>query len=209
MSTPPVQLARPLGPDRHVLSNLRLVLSCCASVDRPRRAPRAARGRAGCCAARRGDADRAADRRDRRSQPAPRGPRRRRGRPARDALQRDARSARALPAALDESVRAQRQLVADASHELRTPVTSLRTNVEVLLAGGELDDEDRRAAADRRRRAVRGAERAGLRSDRAGPRRPPAPTRPRMSGLTARRGVRRPRAAQRPGCHVRRASRAR
>jgi two-component system, OmpR family, sensor histidine kinase MprB len=46
--------------------------------------------------------------------------------------------------ALDESVRAQRQLVADASHELRTPVTSLRTNVEVLLEGGELDPEDRR-----------------------------------------------------------------
>src|SRR6202042_524823 len=46
--------------------------------------------------------------------------------------------------ALDESVRAQRQLVADASHELRTPVTSLRTNIEVLLAGAELDDEDRR-----------------------------------------------------------------
>jgi two-component system sensor histidine kinase MprB len=47
-------------------------------------------------------------------------------------------------AALDESVRAQRQLVADASHELRTPVTSLRTNIEVLLEGGELDPEDRR-----------------------------------------------------------------
>jgi two-component system sensor histidine kinase MprB len=47
-------------------------------------------------------------------------------------------------AELDESVRAQRQLVADASHELRTPVTSLRTNIEVLLAGGELDPEDRR-----------------------------------------------------------------
>jgi two-component system sensor histidine kinase MprB len=47
-------------------------------------------------------------------------------------------------AELDESVRAQRQLVADASHELRTPVTSLRTNIEVLLAGGELDEEDRR-----------------------------------------------------------------
>ncbi|MDQ3677160.1 MAG: HAMP domain-containing histidine kinase [Actinomycetota bacterium] len=46
--------------------------------------------------------------------------------------------------ALDDSVSAQRQLVADASHELRTPVTSLRTNVEVLLAGGELPGEDRR-----------------------------------------------------------------
>jgi two-component system sensor histidine kinase MprB len=46
--------------------------------------------------------------------------------------------------ALDDSVRAQRQLVADASHELRTPVTSLRTNIEVLLEGGELDPEDRR-----------------------------------------------------------------
>jgi two-component system sensor histidine kinase MprB len=46
--------------------------------------------------------------------------------------------------ALDDSVRAQRQLVADASHELRTPVTSLRTNIEVLLAGAELDPEDRR-----------------------------------------------------------------
>jgi two-component system sensor histidine kinase MprB len=47
--------------------------------------------------------------------------------------------------ALDESVRAQRQLVADASHELRTPITSLRTNIEVLLEqGDELSDEDRR-----------------------------------------------------------------
>jgi two-component system, OmpR family, sensor histidine kinase MprB len=47
--------------------------------------------------------------------------------------------------ALDESVRAQRQLVADASHELRTPITSLRTNIEVLLEqGDELSDDDRR-----------------------------------------------------------------
>jgi two-component system sensor histidine kinase MprB len=46
--------------------------------------------------------------------------------------------------ALDDSVHAQRQLVADASHELRTPVTALRTNIEVLLAGDALPDEDRR-----------------------------------------------------------------
>jgi two-component system sensor histidine kinase MprB len=46
--------------------------------------------------------------------------------------------------ALDDSVHAQRQLVADASHELRTPVTALRTNIEVLLAGGELPADDRR-----------------------------------------------------------------
>ena len=47
-------------------------------------------------------------------------------------------------AQLDASVTAQRKLVADASHELRTPVTSLRTNIEVLLSGAELDEEDRR-----------------------------------------------------------------
>ena len=46
--------------------------------------------------------------------------------------------------ALDDSVHSQRQLVADASHELRTPVTSLRTNIEVLLAErGELAADDR------------------------------------------------------------------
>ncbi|HTD09932.1 MAG TPA: HAMP domain-containing sensor histidine kinase [Solirubrobacteraceae bacterium] len=45
--------------------------------------------------------------------------------------------------ALDASVHAQRQLVADASHELRTPVTSLRTNIEILQQQGqEMSPED-------------------------------------------------------------------
>ena len=45
---------------------------------------------------------------------------------------------------LEGSVEAQRRLVADASHELRTPVTSLRTNIEVLLAGEDLPEGARR-----------------------------------------------------------------
>jgi two-component system sensor histidine kinase MprB len=45
---------------------------------------------------------------------------------------------------LDASARAQRQLVADASHELRTPVTSLRTNIELLLEHPDLSEDQRR-----------------------------------------------------------------
>jgi len=50
--------------------------------------------------------------------------------------------------ALDQSVHAQRQLVADASHELRTPVTSLRTNIEILQQAEGMGTEDRRRLLD-------------------------------------------------------------
>ena len=45
--------------------------------------------------------------------------------------------------ALEESQRAQRQLVADASHELRTPVATIRTNLEVLARNPDLPAEER------------------------------------------------------------------
>ena len=58
-------------------------------------------------------------------------------------LARLAGSFNAMLGALDESVGAQRRLVADASHELRTPITSLRTNIEVLAREGELSPSER------------------------------------------------------------------
>jgi two-component system sensor histidine kinase MprB len=47
-------------------------------------------------------------------------------------------------AELADSVTSQRQLVADASHELRTPVASLRTDIEVLRDNPDLAEAERR-----------------------------------------------------------------
>lgn len=49
---------------------------------------------------------------------------------------------------LDASVDAQRRLIADASHELRTPITSLRTNAEVLRARPDIGPAERDAVLD-------------------------------------------------------------
>lgn len=46
---------------------------------------------------------------------------------------------------LDAAHAEQRRLIVDASHELRTPVTSLRTNIEVIASGGLDPTEERRA----------------------------------------------------------------
>jgi two-component system sensor histidine kinase MprB len=62
-----------------------------------------------------------------------------------------ARLARTFNATLDElerSVRAQRNLVADASHELRTPIASLRANLQLLRDESLLSSEDRAALRD-------------------------------------------------------------
>jgi two-component system sensor histidine kinase MprB len=56
-----------------------------------------------------------------------------------------ARSFNQMLEALDDSLGAQRQLVADASHELRTPIASIRTNIEVLAHQDLIDEHEREA----------------------------------------------------------------
>ncbi|HEY5096415.1 MAG TPA: HAMP domain-containing sensor histidine kinase, partial [Acidimicrobiales bacterium] len=60
-----------------------------------------------------------------------------------DELGRLRRAFNRLLEALDTSRESQRQLVLDASHEMRTPLTSLRTNMEVARRLEELDPADR------------------------------------------------------------------
>jgi two-component system, OmpR family, sensor histidine kinase MprB len=60
----------------------------------------------------------------------------------RDELARLAESFNASLDALERSVAAQRHLIADASHELRTPISSLRANIQVLGEASRLPAED-------------------------------------------------------------------
>ncbi|MCC6832828.1 MAG: HAMP domain-containing histidine kinase [Thermoleophilia bacterium] len=59
-----------------------------------------------------------------------------------DELTRLARSFNRTLDALEASVESQRNLVADAGHELRTPLASLRTNIQVLEHADRLPPED-------------------------------------------------------------------
>ncbi|HXC45710.1 MAG TPA: HAMP domain-containing sensor histidine kinase, partial [Solirubrobacteraceae bacterium] len=60
----------------------------------------------------------------------------------RDELARLAASFNATLDALQRSVESQRNLVADAGHELRTPIASLRANIQVLAEAQRLPPED-------------------------------------------------------------------
>jgi two-component system, OmpR family, sensor histidine kinase MprB len=63
----------------------------------------------------------------------------------RDELARLAASFNTTLDALERSVEAQRQLVADASHELRTPIASLRANIQTLEQADRLPAHEREA----------------------------------------------------------------
>ena len=205
-----VQLARPL--ERHRQHPLEPAPDPAAAVrrrDRARGRARPPRRPAGARAAGRGRRDRAAHRRDRGPvEPASASTPTTRSASSPGASTRCSSGSRALASRARRvgarAAPARRRRLARAAH----PVTSLRTNIEVLLAGGELTDEDRAPAARRRRRAERGAERADRRPDRARPRRPADHRGRGRPARSARRGVADARAAQLPRDPVRELARA-
>jgi two-component system, OmpR family, sensor histidine kinase MprB len=65
--------------------------------------------------------------------------------PAAGELARLARTFNATLDALEQAVRSQRNLVADASHELRTPIATIRANLQLMRDEQRLSAEDREA----------------------------------------------------------------
>jgi two-component system sensor histidine kinase MprB len=63
----------------------------------------------------------------------------------RDELARLGQTFNSMLDALGRSIQSQRNLVADASHELRTPIASVRANLQLLRDEERLSDEDRAA----------------------------------------------------------------
>ena len=88
-----------------------------------------------------------------------------------DELARLAQSFNATLDALERSVQAQRSLVADASHELRTPIASLRANIQTLEDADRLPEHEREEAARGHHRGARRAHRTRRRRGRARARR--------------------------------------
>jgi two-component system sensor histidine kinase MprB len=75
-----------------------------------------------------------------------------------DEIARLGTSVNTLLAAIDTSRRAQRTLVEDAGHELRTPMTSIRTNIELLLEVERRPDLAHRLPPEERTKLLRDLE---------------------------------------------------